>query len=385
MSKLHELLGRLDTPKRNIFEMPKAARDEVIDPAPTAGIELESLPETETNLIPIASGKGGVGKTNLSVNLSIALADRVRDRNPGGRVVLIDCDFGLPNADILLQARVERTIEDFVSKKAMSLAEVVTPTGFPGLFFLSGATTPSMTLSNLYYQQRQKFLRNIKSLRADYVILDLGASVHFEVLDFFAMVNSGVIVTNPEPTALRDSYLFMRASLHRKIRRDACEWPVIIRHLDELESDGAAIPSIPGMLSQILRDGDAIEAKALKAIMDSFVPKIIINRAESFDEGTLAARSIRDQARRELGADISYLGPVLQDKCVVRAVKESVPFIRRYPECGASQWVKSLADKIMENSDFGIERNYFSFGGYIRRLFAGKGESVIPKISTAAG
>ncbi|MBL4889612.1 MAG: P-loop NTPase [Candidatus Lindowbacteria bacterium] len=373
MSKLLNLLQRLDAPTKNVFEVPQAKKKEVPPPVTTVPPMTEKeLDAVTTQLIPVASGKGGVGKTNMSVNMSIALADKLRETKPDARVVLVDCDFGLPNADLLLQAKVDITIEDFVSKKVGSLSDVMIQTGFDGLWFLSGAATPSMTLSNLLYQQRQKFVRNIKSLRADYVILDLGASVHFEVLDFFSMVNAGVVVTNPEPTAMRDSYLFVRAALHRKIRQDGKDWPELLEYLDRLERNEIEIPSVPGLLNQLHKDGKMVEHRALKTILESFVPKLIMNRSEDFDEGAAAAKRFRDEARRELGVDISYLGPVMNDPHVIRAVKESVPFIRRYPNCDASEWIRNITEKIMDNSDFNIDRNFFSFGSYIKRLFTGK-------------
>jgi flagellar biosynthesis protein FlhG len=371
VSKLLELLQRIETPNRNIFEMPKPAAVEPEPIADPAEEEIDDDSPLEMRLIPIASGKGGVGKTNVSVNLSIALADRLQAKNEDHSIILVDCDFGLPNADILLGAKIARNIDDFVNRKIHTLADAVAPTGVPGLRFLSGAQTPSMTLSNLQYQQRKKFLRNLRSLKARYILLDLGASVHFEVLDFFSMVNSGIVVTNPEPTAMRDSFLFIRATLIRKIQQEAKEQPRIMDLLEKLERQELDIPSIPGILSQIQKSGNLLEYKCLKSIIDGFRPKLIVNRAETFDEGVEMARKMRDEARRELGIEIAYLGPVLHDDCVVRAVKEAVPFLRRFPESDASHWVRNIAQRIEENSDFEIERNYFSFGTYLRRLFGG--------------
>jgi flagellar biosynthesis protein FlhG len=373
MSKLLELLQRIETPSRNIFEMPAPVLPPEAPPAEDLlqAEEPDEAVDIETRLIPIASGKGGVGKTNVSVNMAIALADRLRERGTLERVILVDCDFGLPNADLLLQTRIERNIDDFVSKRIETLAEAVSPTGVPNLFFLSGAATPSLTLSNLQYQQRRKFLRNLRSLRARYILLDLGASVHLEVLDFFSMVNAGVVVTNPEPTAMRDSFLFLRATLLRKIRQECRDFPEIIDRLDRLEAGTLEIPSVPGLLAEIQKTGLLVEYKSLKTLLDSFRPKLVMNRAEEFNEGLEAARRMRDEARRELGVDIAYLGPIMADPCVVRAVKESAPFLRRFPESDAAHWIRNLAQRVEENSDFEIERNYFSFGSYLKRLFGG--------------
>jgi len=104
-------------------------------------------------------------------------------------------------------------------------------------------------------------------------------------------------------------------------------------------------------------------------MLEEFRPKLIVNRSDTFEEGLESAKKMREEARRELGIEISYLGPVLADPCVVRAVKESVPFIRRFPESDASHWVRTIAERIEGNTDFKIEKNYFSFGEYFRKLF----------------
>lgn len=375
MSKLLDLLQRIEAPSKNIFEVAKTHSMAAVLEENEEDVEELEVP-FNTQLIPIASGKGGVGKTNVSVNLSIALADRLERIDPNGKVILVDCDFGLPNADIILGARVDKGIQEFISKKINTLAEAVSPTGIPRLHFLSGSNNPTMTLSNLQYQQRQKFLRNLRMLRARYIVLDLGASVHFEVLDFFSMVNSGVVVTNPEPTAMRDSYFFIRATLLRKIRQEAREQPHILELLDQLEAGTLDIPSVPGILAAISKTGRLVEYKSLKSILDAFKPKLVVNRAETFDEGFEVARKMREEARRELGIEIGYLGPVLHDECVVRAVKESAPFLRRFPESDASLWIRNLAQRIEENGEFEMERNYFSFGTYLRRLFGFQGQKI---------
>jgi MinD-like ATPase involved in chromosome partitioning or flagellar assembly len=185
------------------------------------------------------------------------------------------------------------------------------------------------------------------------------------------MVNAGLVVTNPEPTAMRDSFLFLRATLLRKIRQECREFPEIIDRLDRLEAGTLEIPSVPGLLAEIQKTGLLVEYKSLKTLLDSFRPKLVMNRAEEFNEGLEAARRMRDEARRELGIDIAYLGPIMADPCVVRAVKESAPFLRRFPESDAAHWIRNLAQRVEENSDFEIERNYFSFGSYLKRLFGG--------------
>lgn len=145
--------------------------------------------------------------------------------------------------------------------------------------------------------------------------------------------------------------------------------PLVLEFMDKLDAGELEIPSVPGVLSAIQKSHHLVEYKAVKSVLDAFRPKLVVNRAETFDEGLEVARKMREEARRELGIEIGYLGPVIHDACVVRAVKESAPFLRRFPESDAALWIRNLAQRIEENGEFEIERNYFSFGSYLKRLF----------------
>lgn len=322
--------------------------------------------EAAARLIPIASGKGGVGKTNLSVNLAVALARR--PERPS--VVLMDADFGLPNADILLGASAGPTLDDFARRKTNDLAAVARPTAVEGLRFLSGAENPSMTLAHLQYQKRRMFQRHIRTLAADFVLLDLGASVHFEVLDFFSMVNRGVVVTNPEPTARRDALLFIKAALLRRIKTETRSIPRLSQGVEEIEE--GLLPNPRRLLHRLDRLGAALEAKTLRQILARFRPLVVVNRVETESEGAKTFERIQaDLDGWEIKPGL--LGFVPDDPLVVRSVKEEAPLLLSYPNAPAAAAITRIANALHDDKEMTLERNYFSFTDYIRRVFGGRG------------
>lgn len=149
------------------------------------------------------SGKGGVGKTNIVVNLSIQLAKL------GKKVFLIDADLGLANIDILLNIAPEFTIEDvLIGKKHINDIIIEGPAGIHILPASSGISE----MQSLSGQQQMSILKELGSLKTqyDYILIDTGAGISSTVLRFNAAVDEICVVTNPEPTAITDAYALMK-------------------------------------------------------------------------------------------------------------------------------------------------------------------------------
>ena len=130
----------------------------------------------------IGGGKGGVGKSLITANLSICLALM------GHKVVSIDLDLGGANLHTCLGVPIpERTLSDYMSKKVTELEELLTPTPINNLSIISGAQD-DVGIANLKQLQKAKLLSKLNTLHADYVILDLGAGTTFNTIDFFISV-----------------------------------------------------------------------------------------------------------------------------------------------------------------------------------------------------
>jgi flagellar biosynthesis protein FlhG len=160
--------------------------------------------------IAIASGKGGVGKTFVSVNLAIALA------NLGNKVLLIDADLGLANVDILMGHNPEFTLQDAIFH-GKSISDIVQKTSF-GVDFLA-ASSGERDMVNLGSARLNNTVHELFSFAADYDILifDCGAGINQSVTSFIAAAPQTIIVMTMEPTSIMDAYALMKVARQDKL------------------------------------------------------------------------------------------------------------------------------------------------------------------------
>lgn len=154
--------------------------------------------------IAITSGKGGVGKTNISANLAITLARR------GQRVVVFDADIGLANLDVVLGCKIHGTLQHVLSGEK-SLSEVVHD-GPGGIRFIPGGSGLE-ALFDLTDAQRDRFLSELSALEqsTDILIFDTGAGLDTNVMSFLRSANEVLIVVTPDPASLTDGYATAKA------------------------------------------------------------------------------------------------------------------------------------------------------------------------------
>lgn len=162
-----------------------------------------------TKVIAVTSGKGGVGKSSITANLGIALADL------GHRVGIIDCDFGLSNLHILFGARPDRNLGDVLARRAH-----VGSAFFPvhrGLHLLAGHAGAA-DYADLDYAALQHAGAGFEELNSayDFLLLDTGAGVHHGVLSLMEASDEIILVTTPDPSAVLDAYVAARTLLSRK-------------------------------------------------------------------------------------------------------------------------------------------------------------------------
>ncbi|UCE71611.1 MAG: P-loop NTPase, partial [Nitrospiraceae bacterium] len=221
----------------------------------------------------VGGGKGGVGKSIFSVALGTALA------KDGYRTVLADLDLGAANLHTYLGIVSEKpTIADFILKKTASLEELLMETSVRGLNLISGAEfVPGM--ANPAHWMKLKIMRHVKSLPADYVILDLGAGVHFNTLDFFGVSDRGIVITAPEPGAVMNAYGFIKAALFRKLqnifRRHSAIGPIIDAETQKKEAE--KILTLDWLTEKIRRTASDM-LPLMDEVRQSFNPVLVVNR-----------------------------------------------------------------------------------------------------------
>lgn len=253
---------------------------------------LRELSNTQKNhrIIAVTSGKGGVGKTNLSVNLGISLAQL------GGQVLLLDADLGMANVDLILGVTPKYTLQHvFAHNLKLNDVLITGPYNMKIIPGVSGA----MGLTDLTEEDRNRFMLEVHelemSLQSDYIIIDTSAGMSQTVLNFVLAADEILLVVTPEPTSMMDAY--------------------------------------------------AILKNIVKQNPDANI-KTIVNMAKTKQEAEYVFNTLKVISEKFLSYEPQYIGYVLRDDAVLKSVREQQPFIIKHPYAPASVCVKSLANKL---------------------------------------
>lgn len=164
-------------------------------------------------LISVGGGKGGVGKSIISSNLAVTCAQM------GKRVVLADLDLGAANQHLLFGVqRPKAGVQALLDGEVSNLADALSPTELPNLSLLAG-TGAVLGAANITHAEKKSLLRKLRALPADLVIIDVGAGVGYNALDFFELGTQKLVVTTAQVTAIHDAYSFMKSAILRMLRR----------------------------------------------------------------------------------------------------------------------------------------------------------------------
>ncbi len=252
-------------------------------------------PRNMARVITVTSGKGGVGKSNVSVNLAIALS------RMGNRVIILDADFGLANVEVMLGIRPQYNLADLMFR-GKSLTDIITD-GPENIGFISGGSG-IQELMNLTKEQIVYLIQKLVELdeRADVIIVDTGAGISDAVLEFVAASSEVLLVVTPEPTSITDAYALLK-TLNRKT----------------------------------------------DISLEDTVIKMIANRVDNDGEGKELYDKLSLVVSKFLDLKLEYLGALAQDNIVSKAVKKQRPAIMLYPNSDFSTMVTSFADTLCNN------------------------------------
>lgn len=295
-------------------------------------------------IIPIASGKGGVGKSLVSANLSIALAQA------GRRVVLVDLDLGSSNLHLILGFNAPRNgLGTYLSGSKVKFDEIIHDTDYPNLRFIPGdAEIPG--LANITYRQKTQLARRLIAIEdADYLILDLGAGTGANILDFFLLSGRGIVVTAPTLTATLNGYLFLKNAVFRLMWDSFKPKSQARAILESLKKDGGSLQRayIPEILDRIAKV-DPASRSAFDMRMSRFSPRLVLNMVEDPKDAE-KAQKIRRSCREYLGMDLEHLGIIYRDDLQDVALGSRIPIIRYKPQSILSQALYRIADKLISS------------------------------------
>ncbi len=257
----------------------------------------------KTRIIAITSGKGGVGKTNLAVNMAIAYAQI------GKKVILIDGDLGMANVNVLLNIVPQYNLMHVINKQK-KMSEIILDTEF-GFKFIAGANGFSK-IANLSVDELDNFAQEFASLsNADVIIIDTGAGIANNVLQFVAAADEVYVVTTPEPTAITDAYGIIKIITTELVNR-------------ELNL------------------------------------KLLVNKVHTADEGKKISERIINIVGQFLNYKVDYIGFVYADPVVEQSVIRQKPFMIVNPTSKPAQCVKHIVGRI-EKTDLSAENGVSNF------------------------
>ena len=262
-------------------------------------------------VITVTSGKGGVGKSNVSINLALQF------RKMGQRVIILDADFGLANIEIMFGTVPKHNLCDLIYQ-GKNIKDIIT-WGAGDVGFISGGSG-IVGMSNLSKDYLDYIIQNLVQLDAiaDVIIIDTGAGISDAVLEFLVASGEILLVTTPEPTSITDSYSLLKA---------------LNRH------------------PRFSRENSKI--------------KVIANRVNKVSEGLNLFNKLEVVASRYLKLPIGYLGAIPWDTQLSDAVMQQKPVSLSNPNAKSSLAFEEIAAKLMGEEKPTKKRGMAAFFSHI--------------------
>mgnify|MGYP001124821729 FL=1 len=263
-------------------------------------VKQQNKKQRSARVITVTSGKGGVGKSNVSVNLAIQMS------RLGKRSVILDADFGLANIEVMLGMRPQYNLADMMFR-GKDVKDIIC-TGPEDIGFISGGSG-LREMTNLNKDQILSLVRTMYELDhyADVVIIDTGAGISDTVIELVASSSEVLLVATPEPTSITDAYALLK-TLHRH---------------DGFEAGSTSI-------------------------------KMIGNRIQSYEEGKELYLKLNTVVNKFLGMEMEYLGAIPYDEYLPRAVMQQQPVSLAYPDAPSARAMLELA-MVLEDEKKEIE------------------------------
>lgn len=254
-------------------------------------------PRSLARVITVTSGKGGVGKSNTSINLAIQF------RKMGKKVIILDADFGLANIEIMFGAVPKYSLCDLIYQ-GKSITDIIT-WGPMEVGFISGGSGIA-GMFNLSVDYLNYIIQNLAQLDsiADIIIVDTGAGIADAVLEFLVASGEILLVTTPEPTSITDSYSLLKALYHHP----------------------------------------RFDQNATKV-------KLLANRVAKESEGQVLFNKLNAVVERYLKVPMTYIGYVPEDSQLSRSVMQQVPVSLHNPGARSAAAYERIAGRLLDKAE----------------------------------
>jgi len=300
---------------------------------------------TNSTIIPIASGKGGVGKTMLTANLAMALA------KAGHQTVAVDLDLGGSNLHTHLGIPNKHPgIGDFLKGRHVDFDDLLLPTETKNLRFIPGdGKTPFM--ANIPFEQRKLLIGEIKKIKARYVLLDLGAGSNFNTLNFFGLANRSIIISTFETAAIMNFLMFLRNFMFRLLTSAFRKNPEVFAVLTNLFKQSIRDrPLTVAMVMDKMATLDPALTAETQRKLQFYRPRIVFNMGETPDDLKIC-QSIDKSLQAYLALQPEFFGFIFHDASVRKAARNNKPLLSVAPDCLAARGITALAESIITNWD----------------------------------
>lgn len=258
--------------------------------------------ERQARVITVTSGKGGVGKSSVAINLAIQF------RKQGKSVIIFDADFGLANIEVMFGAIPKYNLADMIFR-GKGFKDIIVE-GPEGIGFISGGSGIN-GLGNMNKDQVQYLVFKLKELEtlADIIIIDTGAGISDSVLEFVVSSSEVLLVTTPEPTSITDAYALLK-TLNARVGFD--------------------------------RDYTEI--------------KVITNRVSSYEEGKNLYNKLEVVVSKFLKINLKYLGIIPMDTNMSKSVMQQKPISSAYPNSSATEAFEKMAQALLNNTEMEVTK-----------------------------
>ncbi len=274
-------------------------------------------------IITVTSGKGGVGKSNVAINLAIQF------KRMGKRVIILDADFGLANIEIMFGTVPKHNLCDLIYQ-GKNIKDIIT-WGPEGVGFISGGSG----ISGMYNLSRDYLVYIIVNLAeldaiADIIIIDTGAGISDAVMEFLVASGEIILVTTPEPTSITDSYSLLKA----------------------------------------LNQSQRFSKEDTKV-------KVVSNRVSSAEEGQQLFNKLNAVVARYLKLPLAYMGAIPQDQMLSRSVMQQSPVSIQYPNAKSVKAFESIATQLMNPTDTALIKPR-GMAAFFSHIITGRKLSTLP-------
>jgi len=293
-------------------------------------------------VISVGGGKGGVGKSCFAANLGFSLA------HTGKKVVLVDADLGAANLHTMVGIRyAAKTLEDFIKGSCGTVEQAILDTPYPGLRLLSSASD-ILSLAGPNYKERMRLLKGIDAIDCDVLIFDIAAGTHVRAIDFFSLAPVMVILTEPVPTSLENSFSFLKNLLLRQLLRVFYHDREMRSFIQHALSPGAGEQHVH--FSELIEKLEKREPKKLTEYNRRFLNKLnglfmVANRVKSQAQ-TQAFDMFMKIVKRYLGLQLRIVGHLPFEADMDNAIITRTPFCSKYPHNGYSLEIQRIVERL---------------------------------------